>query len=228
MDLELRHLEHFLAVAEEGSFTRAAARVHLVQSALSVSIRSLERDFGVTLFDRTTHHVELTEAGKVLLAEARRTVAAAEATRDAVAAVNDGTRGTIRIGIMQSLTLIDLAALLTRYHRERPKVQILPTPAPGGSSELVRMVADGQLDLAFTALPASYPPSLSVRRLAAEPMVLACAPDHPLARAPECGPAVRRARAQARGGRRGGRYAHCARPGQCRLRPGVGEPVVRG
>jgi hypothetical protein len=56
--MELRHLEHFLAVAEDASFTRAAPRIHLVQSSLSVSVRSLERELGVALFDRTTHSVE--------------------------------------------------------------------------------------------------------------------------------------------------------------------------
>jgi DNA-binding transcriptional LysR family regulator len=183
-DVELRHLEHFVAVAEDHSFTRAASRVHLVQSALSVSIRSLEKELGAQLFERTTHRVELTDAGSVLLTEARRTLAAADAARDAVAvaAVHGGLRGTVRIGIMHSLSLIDLAALLTTYHRDRPRVQLVPTAAQGGSAELVREVIDGRLDLAFAALPSEYPAAISVRRLAAEEMVLACPPDHPLAR----------------------------------------------
>jgi DNA-binding transcriptional LysR family regulator len=180
-DVELRHLEHFVAVAEERSFTRAAARMHLVQSALSVSIRSLERELGGRLFDRTTHQVELTDAGRALLVEARNTLAAADAARDAVAAVHGGLRGSVRVGIMHSLTLIDLAAVLTRYHRERPQVQIIPSAAQGGSAELVRQVMDGRLDLAFAALPSDYPPGLTVRPLASEPILLACPDDHPLA-----------------------------------------------
>ena len=120
--MELRHLQHFLAVAEEQSFTRAAGRIHLVQSALSVSVRSLERELGARLFDRTTHSVQLTSAGEALVVEARRTLAAAEAARDAVAAVRGGVRGTVRVGIMHSLALIDLAGLLTRYHREHPLI----------------------------------------------------------------------------------------------------------
>ncbi len=179
--MELRHLEHFVAVAEECSFTRAAARMHLVQSALSVSIRSLERELGGRLFDRTTHQVELTDAGRALLIEARNTLAAADAARDAVAAVHGGVRGSVRVGIMHSMTLIDLAAVLTRYHRERPQVQILPSPAQGGSTEMVSQVIDGRLDLAFAALPSDYPPGLTVRPLASEPMLLACPDDHPFA-----------------------------------------------
>jgi len=134
--MELRHLQHFLAVAEEQSFTRAAGRIHLVQSALSVSVRSLERELGARLFDRTTHSVQLTSAGEALVVEARRTLAAAEAARDAVAAVRGGVRGTVRVGIMHSLALIDLAGLLTRYHREHPEVRLVPSPAEGGSVEL--------------------------------------------------------------------------------------------
>jgi DNA-binding transcriptional LysR family regulator len=179
--MELRHLEHFLAVAEEQSFTRAAARIHLVQSALSVSIRSLERELGARLFERTTHSVELTDAGTALVVEARLTLAAAEGARDAVAAVSGGTRGTVRVGIMR-LASIDLAELITRYHRLHPNVRLVPSPAEGGSVELARDVVDGKLDLAFVALPTDYPKGLTVRKLVGEEMLLACPPDHPLAR----------------------------------------------
>jgi DNA-binding transcriptional LysR family regulator len=180
--VELRHLEHFLAVAEEQSFTRAATRIHLVQSALSVSVQNLERELGTRLFDRTTHNVRLTDAGTALVVEARRTLAAADAARDAVAAVRGGVRGTVRVGIMRSLALIDLAVLLTRYHREHPDVRLVPSPAEGGSVELARDVSDGKLDLAFASLPSGHPRGLSLRTLAVEEMLLACPPDHPLAR----------------------------------------------
>jgi DNA-binding transcriptional LysR family regulator len=180
--VELRHLDHFVAVAEEQSFTRAAARVHVVQSALSVSIRGLERELGTRLFNRTTHRVELSDSGRALLPEARRTLAAAEAARDAVAAVHGGLRGTVRIGIMHALSLIDIAALLTEYHRARPQVRLVPSALRGGSAELAREVIEGSLDLAFAALPTGYPPALSVLPLASEEMMLACPPDHPFAK----------------------------------------------
>jgi len=179
--VELRHLEHFLAVAETGSFTRAAARVHVVQSALSVSVRSLEKDLGARLFDRSTRRVELTEAGAALVAEARTTLASAQAARDAVAAVSDGTRGTVRIGIMQALPAVDLAALLTRFHAERPQVRIEPSTHPDGSRGLVQAVADNRLDLAVAALPGPHPVEVEAIALHHEPILLACAPGHPLA-----------------------------------------------
>jgi len=179
--MELRHLEHFLAVAETGSFTRAAARVHVVQSALSVSVRSLEVDLGARLFDRSTRRVELTEAGTALVAQARTTLAAARAARDAVAAVSDGTRGTVRIGIMHALPAIDLAALLTRFHAERPQVRIEPSTHPDGSRGLVQAVADNDLDLALAALPGPHPAEVEAVALHHEPILLACPPGHPLA-----------------------------------------------
>jgi DNA-binding transcriptional LysR family regulator len=181
-DVELRHLEHFVAVAEEHSFTRAAARLHLVQSTLSVSIRALERELGGQLFERTTHQVALTDAGRALLPEARTALAAVDAARDAVTAAHGGLRGTVRVGIMHSLALIDLADVLAKYHRERPHVRIIPSTAMGGSTELAAQVADGSLDLAFAALPGDYPSGLTARPLASEPLVLACPKDHPLAR----------------------------------------------
>jgi DNA-binding transcriptional LysR family regulator len=179
--MEFRQLEHFIAVAEESSFTRAAQRLRVVQSTLSVSVKALERELGARLLERTTHQVRLTDAGRALLTEARRALAAVDAARDAVAAVQGGVRGTVRVGIMNSLRLIDLATALTRYHRERPLVQIVPRTAVGGSVELVSGVLDGTLDLAFTALPGPYPGGLEVRPLAAEPLLLACPDDHPLA-----------------------------------------------
>jgi DNA-binding transcriptional LysR family regulator len=174
--VELRQLEHFVAIAEERSFTRAAIRVHLVQSALSVSIRGLERDLGVRVFDRTTHHVSLTDAGGALLPEARRTLAAAEQARDAVAAVQGIVRGTLRVGIMQSLTLVDVASLLARFHELHPGVEIRTRPAVGGSVALADDVQRGGLDCAFISLPGGVPSGLSVSPLASEPFLLIAAP----------------------------------------------------
>jgi DNA-binding transcriptional LysR family regulator len=88
----------------------------------------------------------------------------------------------VRVGIMHSLALIDLAALLTRYHREHPDVRLVPSPAEGGSADLARDVYDGKLDLAFASLPAGHPKGLNLRTLATEEMLLACPPDHQLAR----------------------------------------------
>ncbi|MFJ4920308.1 LysR family transcriptional regulator [Streptomyces sp. NPDC088725] len=179
--MELRQLEYFVAVAEELNFTRAGARVHVSQSSLSVAIRTLEKELGPALFHRTTHSVRLTPAGQALLTEARTVLAAVTVARDAVAGVEGGVRGTLRVGIMQSLTAIDLGGLLTRYHQERPGVELLPVSSVGGSGALARQVAEGMLDVAFVSLPAGRPKGVEVLRLAREPLVLLCPPGHRLA-----------------------------------------------
>src|ERR1700684_1556401 len=100
--MELRHLEVFVAVAEELSFTRASTRLHLVQSGVSSAVKALERDLGASLFDRDRHRVMLTDAGQVLLPEARATLAAAQAARDAVSEAQGGLRGKVVLGTMQA------------------------------------------------------------------------------------------------------------------------------
>ena len=179
--MELRHLEHFVAVAEERSFTRAAGRLHLVQSALSVSIRSLEAGLGARLFERTTREVALTDAGRVLLPEARRTLEAAASARAAVVGAQAGLRGTLRLGMMQVISLVDVGSLLARFHRERPLVDIMPKSAPGGSAEMTQGVRQGTLDAAFVAASGPDQPGLVTTTLVSEPVLLACPPGHPLA-----------------------------------------------
>lgn len=182
MIMELRHLEHFVAVAEERSFTRAAGRLHLVQSALSVSIRSLEGELGVRLFERTTREVALTDAGRVLLPEARRTLEAAASARAAVVGAQAGLRGTLRLGMMQGVGLVDVGALVARFHSERPLVAIMPrSVTSGGSVEMMQQVRQGALDAAFVAASGPDQPGLVTTTLLSEPVLLACPPGHPLA-----------------------------------------------
>jgi DNA-binding transcriptional LysR family regulator len=83
---------------------------------------------------------------------------------------------------MHSLSLVDLAALLTRYHRERPQVRLIPHTARAGSVELTAEVEEGRLDLAFASLPGGFPATISAHQLASEEMLLACPPDHPFAK----------------------------------------------
>ena len=181
--MELRHLEYFVAVAEELSFTRASRRLHVVQSGVSSAIQGLERELGATLFDRNRHRVTLTEAGLALLPEARATLAAAQAAADAVAEAAAGLRGTLSIGTMISTGSIDVPALLGRFHEQHPAVLVRLRVMPGGSADLAREVASGGLDLALLSLPGDAPPGLTVRPLAQEPLMLICGAKHPLANA---------------------------------------------
>lgn len=150
--MEIRQLEHFLAVAEDQSFTRAARRLNYVQSALSVSIQSLEHELGIRLFDRNTHRVELTDAGQALLPAVRQTLASVEQTRDVAAALTGVVRGTLRIGIMQSFGFLDIPALLGEFHRRHPGVEIQMRPSPGGSQALLEELKRGAIDIAFASV----------------------------------------------------------------------------
>jgi DNA-binding transcriptional LysR family regulator len=180
MEMTLRHLNHFVAVAEEGSFTRASDRLGVVQSAVSATVRSLERELGVELFERSTQHVALSDAGTVLLPEARNTLAAAAAARDAIAELRGGLRGTLTIGTMQALKAVDLPSLLVAFNREHPHVDLRVLHAKGGSVELAERLRHGELDVAFLSLPERRPPGIEATVLAEESIALACRPDHPL------------------------------------------------
>ncbi|MEU5629636.1 MULTISPECIES: LysR family transcriptional regulator [Streptomyces] len=181
--MELRQLECFVAVAEESSFTRAAARLHVVQSAVSATIAALERELHTRLLERTSRRVDLSEAGRALLPKARAALDAVRDARDAVDDVNGGVRGTLRVGTLSSLGAIDLPALLGRFHREHPAVSVrLATAASrGGSPGLVEALAEGRLDLAFVSIPGSPPPGAQYRDLTATPLDLVVPAGHRLA-----------------------------------------------
>lgn len=182
--MELRQLATFVAVAEEASFTRAAERLHVVQSAVSTGIRSLERQLGATLFARTTHRVELTDAGRALLPEARATLAAAAAAREAVDQVAGGLRGTVALGIMQAPVLrqVNAPRVAAEFRADHPGV-CLEVRHAGGSDAAVQQLREGRLDLAFVALASPAVAGLRITPLTREPFVLAVPPGHRLAEA---------------------------------------------
>ncbi|KUJ35586.1 LysR family transcriptional regulator [Streptomyces sp. NPDC093228] len=180
--MELRQLEYFVAVAEELSFTRAAARLHVVQSAVSAAIRSLERELGPTLFERSSQRVALTSAGAALLPEARNTLDAARAAREAAQLSEGRLRGTLHIGTFTSLVRPDLPQILGRFHRLHPAVTLRLAVSPRGSAGLVERLLAGSLDLAFVSLPGDPPAGLRVREIYTAPMALLVPAEHPLAR----------------------------------------------
>ena len=181
--MELRQLEYFVAVAQESHFTRAAKRLHVAQSGLSASIRSLERELGASLFTRSTRQVQLTPAGQALLIEARRALSATDAAKDAVAAVQGLLRGSVSIGSLQCLHAVHLPSVLASFLAAYPGLEI--RLRQGGSGELIEQVRAGSLDVAFVSRPARLPEDVRVVTLASEPLVLACSPEHPLAQRPQ-------------------------------------------
>jgi DNA-binding transcriptional LysR family regulator len=178
--MDLRQLEYFVAVASEKNFTRAAGRLHIVQSGLSASIRALEEELGAALLIRTTRRVELTPIGSAFLAEANRVLAAAADARHVVDEMRGVHRGTLTIGMFHALVpLIDIAHILGRFRAAYPGVEI--RMASGGSLKLIQGVQSGELDLALAQLSGPAPPGVSARMLACEPLAAICPPGHPLA-----------------------------------------------
>ncbi|MFI9604131.1 LysR substrate-binding domain-containing protein [Streptomyces sp. NPDC052043] len=179
--MELRHLQHFVAVAEDRHFTRAAERLMVSQSGLSASIRALERELQTSLFVRTTRRVTLTEAGRALLGEAQRILAQVRAAHEAVAAVQGVLRGTLSLGTEQCIAGVHVAGLLAAFRRRHPDVEIRLRQT--GSGALAEEVAAGRLDLAFAYRTRADTDQLRSVSLAGEPMTVLCHPGHRLAAA---------------------------------------------
>jgi DNA-binding transcriptional LysR family regulator len=176
--MDLRQMEYLVALADARQFTRAAALSGVSQSGLSAAIRGLEEELGSSLFTRTTRRVEPTEAGPALLPHARAMLAQAAAARDAVVQATHAVSGSLHVGSEQCLGVVDVAALLERFHRRHPLVEIHFVQA--GSHELLARVREGDLDVAFVATADGFG-ALSRTVLGSEPLVLVCAPEHPLA-----------------------------------------------
>lgn len=179
--MELRHLRYFLAVAEEEHFGRAARRLNIVQPALSMQIRALEDELGGALFVRTSRKVALTEAGELLVIEARRTLAQAGRAKAIVQRSLLGETGHVRVGfagnaVLTGKLMTDLRAL----NRSYPAVEL----------ELVELAPHLQVDAIIAGrIDVGYSPSLGVRlddqlnaeKIGESPMLVAMAETHVLA-----------------------------------------------
>ncbi len=177
--MELRQLRHFVAVAEEANFTRAAERCHIVQSALSTSIRLLEAELGAKLLVRTTRRVSLSAAGAAFLDSARRALDVLDRAALEVADIAAVRGGKLAIGTVQSLPqFLELPALLSRFHQAHPGVEV--RLVQGGAPELNEKVGEGALDLAILPVEERNE-RLDAHIIACDEMVLACSRDHALA-----------------------------------------------
>ncbi len=186
--MELRQLTYAVAVADTGSFTRAAQRCFVVQSALSHQIARLEEELGTRLFERGSRGVRVTAAGEVFLGPAREALAAVERARGEVVALGSQLRGTLNIGTITPLAAVDLPDLLATYQERHPAVRV--TLRTRLVSDLLEQVRDHSCDLVFVDANAPQPPrGLIARNLAHEDLVAIVAADHPLAAAVQVAPA---------------------------------------
>ncbi len=144
--MEIRNVVTFLRVAEMGSFTAAAAQLGYVQSTVTVQIKQLERELGMTLFDRIGKKVSLTAGGQEFVAYANQLVEVAEKAK-MLGRHNLKLEGELRIGILESLFVWVLAEKLPRYYKTFPFVKIKTHTATG--SELFHMLKQNELDIVF-------------------------------------------------------------------------------
>ncbi|NUS80155.1 MAG: LysR family transcriptional regulator [Streptomyces sp.] len=183
--MDLRQMEVVVAVADAGGFTAAARRLHVVQSAVSSTVRALERELGTALFDRTTHRVALTPAGEAFVPAARATLRAAEQAREAVDAVQGQLRGRVTVGTMQGVWA-GLHHALAALRAEHPGVVVQLRQA--AVADIRQALREGTVDLAVVALDRQQQRGLATRLLAREDMVLLAAPRRDLSGATPDGP----------------------------------------
>ena len=169
-----------MAIAQEQSFTRAAQRCFVVQSALSRQIKSLESELGVRLFARTSRKVEVTPAGEAFVKQARLCLQAAERAKASAAAAHGQIRGSLTIGVIPTVTAVNIAAVLGAFRRSYPEVGV--HVRTGGSDEFLRRIAAGELDVGFLGLAEGVTPrGVQMRELSRERLVAVLSERHRLA-----------------------------------------------
>jgi len=179
--MELRQLLHFVAVAEEESFTRAAQCSNIVQSALSTSIRQLEEELGAKLFVRSTRKVRLTAAGRAFLEKANVALEALRQGKELIADIRSLRRGKLSLGTVQSLpSFIDLPALLEDFHDQHPDIEV--RLCQGSAAHLIEKIRSRQIELVILPVEEAHP-DLSSQIICCDGLVLACAMEHYLATA---------------------------------------------
>jgi DNA-binding transcriptional LysR family regulator len=173
--MELKQLGHFLAAAETGNFSKAAARAFVSQPALSASIGKLEAELGARLFTRNKRGVTLTAEGRRLAETARGVLAECTRMKESMRAARPRER--LRIGLISTISVRLLAALIRQFRDACPDVFL--DLVDGSAADIDRLMAEGRLDVAFVAARAGKPPKGQVP-LFAEPFVLLIPADHHL------------------------------------------------
>lgn len=177
--MELHQLAYFVAVADEGNFTRAAERLHVAQPGVSAQVKRLERELGQELLDRSGRTVRLTDVGAAALPHARAALAAVQGVREAVEELAGLVRGQVAIGAVTSAGPVRLPDLLAGFHERYPAVEI--TLSEANSDTMLAALREGRLDLAVVGLATGPPPGIATQVLLDEPFLAVTAPSGPLA-----------------------------------------------
>ncbi len=181
LGLDLRHLVALKAIANEGSFGRAAERLGYTQSAISQQIAALERIVGLRLIERPggPRPISLTEAGRILLRHAEAIEARLQAAKADMSALEAGDAGRLRVGTFQSVGAKIIPRLLRRFSESHPQVEVVLRESQD-EGELLEMIERGELDLTFWTLPVAHGPYETVELLR-DPYVLVVPAGSPLA-----------------------------------------------
>ncbi len=179
--MDVRQLEVFLAVAEERSFTRAAERLHLVQSAVSSTIKSLERELGFALFSRGPRAVELTAQAQGFLPSARSAVSALAEAKDVAADVRGQVRGTVNLGVLAIPDFTEIPRALRAFRESYPEVVVSARTSPTGTAGLMQGLIDGSLDVSIVVLPFAVPDEVEIEPMFSGEYVFAVGREHQLA-----------------------------------------------
>jgi LysR family transcriptional activator of glutamate synthase operon len=178
--MDLRQLRYLVALAEERNFTRAAAREHVAQPALSQQIRKLEGELGLALVQRTTRQVTITDAGELLVRRARMILAELEAALEEMQALRGAWTGRVRLGTMHTMGPVDISEVIAEFHRRHPGVEVAVHEQ--SSEELAELLRLGEIEVAFLSVTERIESrGLALRRLVSERLVVVLPPDHPLA-----------------------------------------------
>jgi LysR family transcriptional regulator, carnitine catabolism transcriptional activator len=179
MNVSIRHLRAFVALADTRSFTRAAAACHLSQPAFSALVRQLEDAAGVRLFDRSTRHVEPSAEGREFEAAARRVLAEFEAALGGLRARAQRERGRVSVALLPSLAAGWLPEVLAGFHAAHPSIEL--KVADVLSEPCIERVRAGQADFALAAIRADTP-ELQAEWFCSDDFHLVCRADHALAK----------------------------------------------
>jgi len=177
--MEIHQLRYFVAVADEGSFSRGAAREHVAQPSLSQQIQKLEAELGQPLFDRLPRAVVLTEPGKCLLEHARRILTGIADARRCVDELDVDVAGHLSVGAIPTIALYLLPTLIGGFQRQHPKVTF--EIFEDTTETLAQRLDDGTLDVVL-ASTCDENPSLERHSLGNEPLLILLPKKHPLAK----------------------------------------------
>lgn len=184
--MDIPAMQALVAIAENGSFSRASEQLFITQPAMSKRIAALEAELGVLLVDRLGRNTRLTEAGENLLVSARRILADIESSREAVRSINDEVSGRLRLATSHHIGIHRLPPILKAYTQACPQVDL--DLLFMDSEHACDLVSEGSIELAVVTLPEKPADNLHTQLIWNDPLSIVCANDHPLIKSKNVNP----------------------------------------